>query len=279
MSNDTGTTDATDPPVDRLWTGDREFMAEASIHQLIATILSQLPAIGKLGKAPVGMGGYAFRGIEDVMNALNPIMSQFGVFFMPTVLERLDGTRPQGTNRDGTPKMTNVVNLHVAYDWYAPNGSSVRCSVWGEGTDNGDKATQKALTAAMKYMLFQTLAISTEEGANLDSERQDTNESGDVSVPRPTRAAEPTPVEKTDAEMEAERKAAWGDKPVPAGWASFEQMDRAHAQLTTGISTMTDGNRALLKEFRKTNSMGWPMPLDHFNLVLDEVTRLNATPA
>jgi hypothetical protein len=144
----------------------------AGIHVLIGRVLADLPAVGKGSKAPQAMGGYSFRGIDDTLNALNPILSKHGVFFMPIVEERRDSDRETG--KGGTLWM---VSLRVRYRFYGPNGDWVDAVVEGEGSDSGDKATQKAMTAAMKYMLFQVFAISTQEVGEMDSERHTVPES------------------------------------------------------------------------------------------------------
>jgi hypothetical protein len=48
------------------------------------------------------------------------------------------------------------------------DGSEVKVSTYGEAMDSGDKATNKAMSAALKYALMQTFTIPT-EGDN-DSE-------------------------------------------------------------------------------------------------------------
>jgi hypothetical protein len=145
--------------------------APASIHQLMGRVLADLPAVGKGGQAPAAMGGYSFRSIEDVLNALNPVLSHHGVFFLPTVVQRVHTER---TTAKGA--VLYVVNLEVLYTFYGPAGDSVPSRVWGEGTDSGDKATQKALTAAQKSMLVQVFCISTAEQAAHDAERGDVPE-------------------------------------------------------------------------------------------------------
>lgn len=42
-------------------------------------------------------------------------------------------------------------------------GSSISCTVMGEGRDTSDKATNKAMAAAHKYALLQTFCIPTED--------------------------------------------------------------------------------------------------------------------
>lgn len=139
-------------------------MSELSIHQAMAAVLKDLPAIGKNQRNQ--QQGYQFRGIDDVIDALNPLLAKHGVFFVPDVIERIESARQ--TRNGGTMW---VVNLHVRYRFYGPAGDSVEATAWGEGTDSGDKATQKAMTGAMKYVLFQVFAIATHEQAEADSDR------------------------------------------------------------------------------------------------------------
>lgn len=134
-----------------------------TIYQAMAAVLAELPAIGK--NQTNSQQGYKFRGVDDVIDALNPLLAKHGLFFLPDVIERLESSRQ--TRNGGTMW---VVNLHVKYTFYGPAGDSVEASGWGEGTDSGDKATQKAMTGAMKYVLFQVFAIATSEQAASDAD-------------------------------------------------------------------------------------------------------------
>lgn len=135
-----------------------------SIHRRMALVLADLPAIGKNQRN--SEQGFMFRGYDDVMNALNPVLARHGVFFVPDVIERL--TDKRATRSGG---VMYEVNLHVRFTFYGPDGDSVTASGWGEGTDMGDKATNKAMTNALKYVLFQTFAISTQEAHETDTDR------------------------------------------------------------------------------------------------------------
>jgi ERF superfamily protein len=134
------------------------------IYGLMAQVLANLPAVGK--DQVNSQQGFAFRGIDDVMNALNPVLSKHGVFFVPAVEERIAETR---MTRNNTTLWT--VHLKIRYTFFAPDGSSVEATMWGEGTDVADKATSKAASMAMKYALFQVFAISNEEMNQEDGDR------------------------------------------------------------------------------------------------------------
>lgn len=135
-----------------------------SVHECIGRIVAELPAIGKNQRNTEQ--GFNFRGIDDVLNALSPLLGKYGVFYVPDVLERV--TEKRQTRSGGT---MYEVNLHVRYTFYGPRGDSVSASGWGEGTDMGDKATNKAMTGAMKYVLFQVFAIATAEQSEIDADR------------------------------------------------------------------------------------------------------------
>ena len=101
---------------------------------------------------------YKFRGIDAVMNALNPALIKNKVFVVPEVLEQ---SREERTTSKGGLLIYSVVK--VKYKFYAEDGSCVEACVVGEGMDSGDKATNKAMSAAFKYACFQTFCIPTEE--------------------------------------------------------------------------------------------------------------------
>jgi hypothetical protein len=135
-----------------------------TVFQRVAAIVAEMPAIGKGQRNE--QQGFMYRGHDDVMNALNPLLSHYGVFFTPRVIERI--TDQRATNRGG---VMYEVNLHVEYTFYGPNGDSFTADAWGEGTDSGDKSTNKAMTMALKNVLAQTFAVSTEEISRLDTDQ------------------------------------------------------------------------------------------------------------
>lgn len=139
-------------------------MDTPKIYEAMINIMRDIKAIGK-DKQSSGYATFNYRGIDDVYNALNPVMSKHGVFCVP---ELIDSNREERTS--AKEKVVAYVTVKVRYTFYAEDGSSVSCVVAGEGMDSGDKATPKALSGAMKYALFQTFCIPTEELADPDAE-------------------------------------------------------------------------------------------------------------
>lgn len=135
----------------------------ATIHERMAAILRDLPAIPKGETAPANMGGYKFRGIADILSALKPTMGKHGVYVLPAVAERRDSERSVGQG-----KTMFVVDVRMHFRFVAEGSDFVDVEMWGCGTDMGDKAFQKAVTSAFKSALGVTFCIADEA---TDSER------------------------------------------------------------------------------------------------------------
>jgi hypothetical protein len=125
------------------------------IYGLIGKAMKMVGAIGKESKN--AQQGFMYRGIDAVYNALNPVMAELGLFICPEIIEQ---RREERTTKGGTVLTYSI--LTMKYTVYAPDGSNVSCTVIGEGMDSGDKASNKAMSIAMKYAMFQLFFIPTE---------------------------------------------------------------------------------------------------------------------
>lgn len=137
------------------------------IYQAITDIMSEGYAITKDKRNQ--KQGYVYRGIDDVMNTFQPLLAKHHVFVVPEVLERERQERV--TYKDGKQSGTLLYSiLTMRYTFYAEDGSSVSAVVIGEGMDSGDKASNKAMSVAMKYAMFQVFCIPTEEMQDPDAD-------------------------------------------------------------------------------------------------------------
>ena len=134
-----------------------------NIYESITKIMEEVPAIGKdkINKQQ----GFKFRGIDDVMNALQPLLAKNKVFIVPEILEQI---REERTTSKGGNLIYSICK--IKYKFYAEDGSNIEAITIGEGMDSGDKATNKAMAIAMKYALFQVFCIPTEERKDPDGE-------------------------------------------------------------------------------------------------------------
>jgi hypothetical protein len=148
------------------------------IYALIPKIMGEVGAIGK-NRQTEAQGKYWFRGIDDVYQAMQGPLSRNGVFYVPEVLKR--DVIEKETRGGGALFYTT---LTVKYTFFAPDGSNVTCIVVGEAMDTSDKSSNKAMSAALKYAIFQIFCIPTEED-------NDTENSHHEPVAKPEPKAQP----------------------------------------------------------------------------------------
>lgn len=109
--------------------------------------------------------GYMFRGIDDVYNALAPLLAKHGLCILPRFLER--AVEERSSKSGGT---LFYVCLRGEFDFVSKaDGSRHTVSTFGEAMDSGDKATNKAMSAAYKYAAFQAFSIPTEGDNDADA--------------------------------------------------------------------------------------------------------------
>lgn len=131
-------------------------MSVGKIYSLIPKVMAEVGAIEKLGENK--HQNYAFRGIEHLYNAVHPVFVRLGVFCAPEVLEC---TTSEHATSGG--KASFRVLLKIKHRFFADDGSSVEVTTMGEGIDTSDKASNKAMSAAMKYAFVELLSIPTED--------------------------------------------------------------------------------------------------------------------
>jgi hypothetical protein len=110
--------------------------------------------------------GYKFRGIDDVYQAIAPLLAEHGLCIIPRMASRVCVERQ---SKSGGALF--YVTVEAEFDFVsAEDGSRHTARTFGEAMDSGDKATNKAMSAAYKYAAFQTFAIPTEGNPDADAE-------------------------------------------------------------------------------------------------------------
>lgn len=145
-------------------------MAEAMIYKAMCDAMADIGAVSK-GQTNQQQH-FRYRGIDDAMNALYPVLAKHGLFITPEVLEQ---RREERTTKNGGNLIYSI--LKVKYTMYARDGSSVSAIVIGEGMDSADKSSNKAISAAMKYAIFQMFCIPTEDMRDNDPDKETPPES------------------------------------------------------------------------------------------------------
>ena len=124
-------------------------------------------AITGISKSNTTTGGakFKFRGIDDVYNALSPIMAKHNLIVAPRYSDRALVERKSS---NGNSLFYITVTGH--FDFISTlDGSKHTVTTFGEAMDSGDKGTNKAMAIAHKYALLQVFAIPTEGDNDPDS--------------------------------------------------------------------------------------------------------------
>jgi hypothetical protein len=98
--------------------------------------------------------GFNFRGIDDMLNALSPLLVKHQLIIIPKCETK---EVIQSTTKSGTTMWK--VWLKMNYSIYGPDGSHLEACTYGEAMDTADKATNKAMSIALKYLFIQLFAI------------------------------------------------------------------------------------------------------------------------
>jgi hypothetical protein len=136
-----------------------------AVYACIAAVSAEIAQTGIAKSRNNAQQGYKFRGIDDVYNALAPMLAKHGLVILPRILSR------QVTERT-TAKGGVLFNVAVEaeFDFVATADGSIHVArTYGEAMDSGDKATNKAMSAAYKYVTFQAFCIPTEGDNDTDA--------------------------------------------------------------------------------------------------------------
>lgn len=142
-------------------------MSENSL--IIESMLKVMRDVGAIKKEKTntsyGSGGFKYRGIDDVYNALNQVMAEHGVI---TTCEKVEMNRSERTSSKGA--LLTLTMIEVNYIFTASDGSSIKSWSVGEAMDSGDKGCNKCMSIAHKYALLQCFMIPTEDLIDPDAE-------------------------------------------------------------------------------------------------------------
>lgn len=139
--------------------------ATPRIYSAIAAVMAEVGKEGISKDRKNEQQGYKFRGIDDVYNAIAPMLAKHDLIVIPRVLSR---ELVERKNAKGNPLF--YVTCQVEFTLVCSlDGSSIQAVTYGEAMDSADKATNKAMSAAYKYMAMQTFCIPTEGDNDADA--------------------------------------------------------------------------------------------------------------
>lgn len=157
-------------------------METKKVYAAIADVTAKLAKEGISKDKKNVQQGYSFRGIDDVYNALAPFLAASKLCILPSVLEREVVER-----RSAKDTALFYVTVKVDFAFVsAEDGSDHHVVTYGEAMDSGDKATNKAMSAAYKYACMQAFCIPTEGDNDADKHTHEVKAPG---IHKPTDGA------------------------------------------------------------------------------------------
>jgi hypothetical protein len=153
---------------------------------------------------------FKYRGVDDVMDALAPSLARHGLIIVPHVNDRLVAERE---SRAGGTLFHTL--LRIDYDFIGVSDGSVLHvgPIYGEAMDSGDKATNKAMATAYKYVCVQTFCIPVTG----DDPDETTHQIADAREPVTPSRAEPKPPVGASVAAPAASVPASHPREVPVG--------------------------------------------------------------
>ena len=137
----------------------------SEVYAAISAVMADMAKEGISKSRRNAAQGYQFRGIDDVYNALAPIMARHGLLMLPRTLSRECVERQSA--KGGT---LFYVVVEMEFTFVSSKDASLHTiKTYGEAMDSADKATNKAQSAAYKYAAMQAFCIPTEGDNDADA--------------------------------------------------------------------------------------------------------------
>lgn len=140
-----------------------------AVYAKIAAVQASLARTGIAKDRKNQQQGYQYRGIDEIYDALAPLLAENGLCILPRMIDRQVVERQ--TAKGGT---LFYVTVEAEFDFIAAeDGSKHVVRTYGEAMDSADKATNKAMSAAYKYAALMAFAIPTEGDNDADATTHD----------------------------------------------------------------------------------------------------------
>ena len=224
------------------------------VYQAINAVQNELSKIGITKDRLNTQGsGYKFRGIDDVYNTISPLLAVHGLCILPRVISRECVERSSAKGN-----ALFYVTVEAEFDFVsAEDGSKHTVKTFGEAMDSGDKATNKAMSAAYKYAAFQAFAIPTEGDNDTETNTHEVR----------SRPAPKNPLDMLDAPDQTQSapsapKAAFRlslpgkeDRVFQSSQDLFDSMMAVRDQIEKAGSISTRLRMTKMRELREANEM------------------------
>lgn len=216
--------------------GDDERPAPTNVIEALARVLADLGGIRKMTpreRAAKGLAPepgeravtYAYRGIDQVASALQPLLGRYTCVIVPTAIQ----STVTDIQQSNPPKPWTATYVFVNWTIYGPGGvtDTIPAVSEGLGYDNSDKGFNKAITMAHKNLVLRLFSIG-DPADDPDAEKHDSS----GNAPHPGEGRQPGE-SRTDAELEFRKLVAELDRGTRMYFVAdfFAEFDATMAEL------------------------------------------------
>ena len=153
------------------------------VYEAISAVMERMSREGIAKDRRNQQQGYAFRGIDDVYNALGKVLAENRLVMLPRVVGK---EREERQSAKGGMLMYTI--LTVEFDLVsAKDGTSHTICMVGEAMDSADKSSNKSQSAALKYAALQVFMIPTEGDNDADGQTHEVSAAPQREQPAPLR--------------------------------------------------------------------------------------------
>jgi hypothetical protein len=131
-------------------------MENKLIYERIALINKEVEAIGKNQENT--QQHFKYRGVDQVLNELHNLFAKHDVFITSEVL---NSSREERQSKSGGTLIWSIIDYKFIL--HTIDGSFIETTARGEAMDSGDKGSNKCISVALKYVMFNMFLIPTEE--------------------------------------------------------------------------------------------------------------------
>ena len=158
------------------------------VLQAMADVQRRFSADGLAKASTNTQQGFNFRGIDQLYNVLSTYLVDAQLMIVPHVIEQRSEMHTSSNNKQ---LMFSIMRVSFTFV------SLVDGSTWdvgpfvGEAMDSGDKASNKAMSAAYKYMAIQTFCVPTVGNDDSDADSPELGQARAPEQKQEQRAAAP----------------------------------------------------------------------------------------